>query len=240
MEMCVETIANLKQMVTAAKEEFDLAVAFHEVWKPAAYDQDLHARLGNSYATQAFQVTRSALRREVILALVRLWDVDKQAQGVRMDAIWRILRDKQVIDALAQERADKMGLNGVLVHVRQDLAGKAAEVLKLIGKYRAEGPRHTVLLNLRTLRNERLAHRQVMPSEATATGASANDDEIEQFYQDNSKLVQLLLSLVNAMAYDPQQTAGVFGFYAKAFWERVQPDQRRQNALKALQSNGAE
>lgn len=240
MEMCVETIANLKQMVTAAKEEFDLAVAFHEVWKPAAYDQELHARLGKSYATQAFHVTRSALRREVILALVRLWDVDKQAQGVRMDAIWRILRDKQVIDALAQERADKMGLNGVLVHVRQDLAGKAAEVLKLIGKYRAEGPRHTVLLNLRTLRNERLAHRQVMPSEATATGASANDDEIEQFYQDNSKLVQLLLSLVNAMAYNPQQTAGVFGFYAKAFWERVQPDQRRQNALKALQFNGAE
>lgn len=238
--MCVETIANLKQMVTAAKEEFDLAVAFHEVWKPAAYDQELHARLGKSYATQAFHVTRSALRREVILALVRLWDVDKQAQGVRMDAIWRILRDKQVIDALAQERADKMGLNGVLVHVRQDLAGKAAEVLKLIGKYRAEGPRHTVLLNLRTLRNERLAHRQVMPSEATATGASANDDEIEQFYQDNSKLVQLLLSLVNAMAYNPQQTAGVFGFYAKAFWERVQPDQRRQNALKALQFNGAE
>ncbi len=238
METSVENIANLKQMVTAAKEEFDLAIAFHEVWKPAAYDQDLHTRLGNSYATQAFLVTRSALRREVVLALVRLWDTNKQS--VRMDAIWKTLKEKDVIDALAQERADNMGLNGVLVHVRQDLAGKAAEVVKLIGKYRAEAPGHSVLLKLRTLRNERLAHRQTTRSETTAHGASATDDEIEEFYQDNSKVIQLLLSLANATAYDPQQTAGVFGFYAKAFWERVQPDQRRQNAPKAFRSHGAD
>lgn len=238
METSVENIANLKQMVTAAKEEFDLAIAFHEVWKPAAYDQDLHTRLGNSYATQAFLVTRSALRREVVLALVRLWDTNKQS--VRMDAIWKTLKEKDVIDALAQERADNMGLNGVLVHVRQELAGKAAEVVKLIGKYRAEAPGYSVLLKLRKLRNERLAHRQTTRSETTAHGASATDDEIEEFYQDNSKVIQLLLSLANATAYDPQQTAGVFGFYAKAFWERVQPDQRRQNAPKTFRSHGAD
>lgn len=236
--MCDETIANLKQMVTAAREEFDLAVAFHEVWKPAAYDQDLHARLGNSYATQAFLVTRSALRREVVLALVRLWDTNKQS--VRMDAIWNILREEEIIDALVQERASKMGLADVLVYVREDLSAKTAEVLRLIGKYRAESPRHAVLLKLRTLRNERLAHRQTTQSETAAHGASSTDDEIEEFYQDNARLIQLLLGLVNAMAYDPQQTAGVFGFYAKDFWERVQPDQRRQNAVKKLHSYRAD
>jgi len=46
MTMSDETIVDLKQIVTAAQEEFDLAVSFHEIWKPAAYDQDLHNRLG--------------------------------------------------------------------------------------------------------------------------------------------------------------------------------------------------
>jgi hypothetical protein len=34
-------IVRLRESVAAAREEFDLAVAFHEVWKPAAYDEDL-------------------------------------------------------------------------------------------------------------------------------------------------------------------------------------------------------
>jgi AbiU2 len=66
-------------MVTAAQEEFDMAVAYHEVWKPAAYDNDLHSRMGQSYASQAFFVTRAALRREMMLALMRIWDKNKQA-----------------------------------------------------------------------------------------------------------------------------------------------------------------
>jgi hypothetical protein len=61
-------IANLRKMTTAAQQEFDIAVTFHEVWKPAAYDQDLHGRLGKSYATQAFLITRNALRREMLLS----------------------------------------------------------------------------------------------------------------------------------------------------------------------------
>jgi len=83
-----------------------------------------------------------------------------------------------------------------------------------------EGGKHrAVLEKLLTLRHERLAHRQLAP--ATATGANATDEEIEQFYQDNSKLIEILLSVVNAMAYDPQDTANVYGFYASHFWKRV-------------------
>ena len=72
MEIDDEKIVALKDMVTAAQQEFDMAVAFHDIWKSAAYDHDLHSRLGKSYATQAFLVTRTALRREVVLALIRL------------------------------------------------------------------------------------------------------------------------------------------------------------------------
>ena len=41
-------ITELQAKVTAAQQEFNLAVAFHEIWKPTAYDPDLHGRLGVS------------------------------------------------------------------------------------------------------------------------------------------------------------------------------------------------
>jgi hypothetical protein len=64
MEIDDPQIISLQQKVTAAQQEFDMAVTFHEIWKPAAYDQDLHSRLGESFATQAFFVIRTALRRK--------------------------------------------------------------------------------------------------------------------------------------------------------------------------------
>jgi hypothetical protein len=44
-------IASLRAKVQAALQEFDMAVTFHEVWKLAAYDEDLRKRMGVSYAT---------------------------------------------------------------------------------------------------------------------------------------------------------------------------------------------
>lgn len=38
MNITVPKIIDLGKMVTAAQEEFDMAVTYHEVWKPAAYD----------------------------------------------------------------------------------------------------------------------------------------------------------------------------------------------------------
>ena len=54
-----------------------------------------------------------------------------------------------------------------------------------------------------------------------ATGLDPTDEEIESFYQDNSKLVGLLSSLVAAVTYDPNDTAEVYRFYAKFFWAGV-------------------
>ena len=103
MDITNSQITKLKKMVTAAQEEFNMAVTYHEVWKPAAYDKDLHSRMGQSYASQAFLVMRIALRRETVLALMRLWDRNKQA--VRMSLIVATIRKSAVIDALAADRA---------------------------------------------------------------------------------------------------------------------------------------
>jgi hypothetical protein len=104
-------IISLQEQVKAAQEEFDMAVTLHEAWKPAAYDEDLHNRMGVSYATHAFKVVRMALRREMLLALMRLWDNDSKA--VSIEFVAEILRDKCVIDALAADRASRIGMAGV-------------------------------------------------------------------------------------------------------------------------------
>ena len=211
-------ITKLQEKVSAARQEFDLAVAFHEIWKPTAYDQDLHGRLGVSYATQALRVIRTALRRELILALIRLWDKDSRAIG--MECIANALGNKKVIDALVLARVDQSSED--LEAIRADLSEKADKAILLVDKYiEDDGAGNAVYKKLRYLRNERLAHREVK-TKVRATGATTIDEEIEEFYQDNSKLVHILLGIFNAMAYDPEDTAKVFGFYASHFWGAFQ------------------
>lgn len=88
----VSKIASLRKQVEAAQQEFDMALTFHETWKPAAYDKDLHKRMGDSFATQTFLVVRLALRREMLLALMRLWDKDERNVGMEL-SIANVLRD---------------------------------------------------------------------------------------------------------------------------------------------------
>jgi hypothetical protein len=217
MEIDDAKIVALRKKVTAAQQEFDMAVMFHEVWKPAAYDTELHSRLGKSFASQAFLITRTALRREMLLALTRLWDTNKKA--IRMTSIVATLGEKEVIDALALDRVDHLGWPEAIDDMRNDLATKVGAVVLLVNKYKEGGGQHAVFMELLALRHERLAHRQLAP--ATALGANATDEEIEEFYQDNSKLIHILLSVVNAMAYDPEDTAKVYRFYASHFWAGV-------------------
>jgi hypothetical protein len=228
MEIDDPKIVALREKVTAARQEFDMAVTFHEVWKPAAYDQDLHSRLGKSYASQAFLITRTALRREMLLALMRMWDKTKQALAIQ--SIADILRKDEVIDALALDRANRLGWLEDIDEVRNDLRKRATEVDLLCNKYLKSGTHHAVFEKLLNLRHKRLAHRDLAP--ATATGANATDEEIEEFYQDNSKLIRILLGVVNAMAYDPEDTAKVYRFYARHFWGAFQKTDNKRAIVK--------
>lgn len=215
MGACDPKIVELRKLVTAARQEFDMAVAFHEVWKPAAYDSALHARMGASYASQAFLVIRTALRREMLLALMRVWDKNRDA--VRMTAIRETLRTCGVIDALATDRVNRISLSDTdTAQVSDDLGKEAKAACSLIDKYLNGGSHNGVLENLKTLRDQRLAHRQLEP--AAVSGASSTDKEIEEFYRDTAKLIHILMSLVNATAYDPEEAAEVYRHYAAHFW----------------------
>ncbi|MGD0420630.1 MAG: hypothetical protein ABSA68_13805 [Xanthobacteraceae bacterium] len=212
-------ITSLAKKVDAATQELDMAVTFHEVWKPAIYDKDVIKRMGVSYATNAFHIVRTALRREMLLALMRLWDNDRRSVGVHVIA--DALRNSAIIDALAKKRAAEYKNIDVEVQMKKELLQQRDEIVALVEKYYSFKDRKArdVLKKLKALRNKRLAHRDMRP--LAATGAVPIDTEIESFYQDMSKLISLLLHLVKAHGYDPQQTAEVFRFYASHFWAAV-------------------
>jgi hypothetical protein len=207
-------INTLRAKIEAAQQEFDLAVAFHEVWKPAAYDEGLHKRMGASYSTHAFLVVRTALRREMLLALMRLWDRGEKPVG--MEFIGETLGNEHIMNALAIGRARIVGSED---QVRQELCQRAAETIALIKKYSSGGSHYAVREKLKKLRDKLLAHRETGPG--AVTGPDASDEEIEAFYQDMSELVRLLLSLVKGLAYHPAEAAEVYRHYATLFWAGV-------------------
>jgi hypothetical protein len=112
-----------------------------------------------------------------------------------------------------------MGLSapGVADLMRETLGPKRDAIVALVRKYSDGGSGFAVLEKLRALRHERLAHRQIEPT--SVNGTDPTDLEIEYFYEDNLELVQLLLSLVRATAFDLSEAAGVYRHHAKFFWE---------------------
>lgn len=225
-------IEELKRIVDTARQEIELSVMFHETWKPAAYDGALQARIGPSYAAHAFQIIRLSLRRELLLALTRVWDTNKQA--VRMSWIADCLRNKKLFEELVQDRARRIGLSSKFAPdvMRNTLTPMRDEILELICKYSANGTSFEVLKKLKWLRHQHLAHRQlprapVAPTESNTAEQQqeegeqpvwATDDEIETFYQDNLKIMRLLLSVVLGTAYDLSEATGVYEHHAKYFW----------------------
>jgi AbiU2 len=196
-------------------QELDEAIAYHEVWKPTAYDADLHARMGTSFASNAFLVVRHALRREMILALMRLWDNDSRA--VNLVRVAKALRSALTMEALTIQSTARIGISGVLEMVRTELQQKADAALTLVDRYAVGGSHHHVLKKLRKLRNEQLAHCQLERSPAEEF--VAKNEEIEAFLSDMCELMSLLLSVVRGVAYDPKETGNVYRHHASFFWE---------------------
>lgn len=148
-----------------------------------------------------------------------------------MTGIRHKLLEKRFFDALVQHRTERLGLNSSFAHaaVKTELESKRDMVLNLIEKYLQGGSGAKVLERLKKLRHEHLAHRQLPNAPAALdslrhedvqgeSGDLATNDEIEAFYQDNLRLISLLLSLVQAHSYDLSETAAVYKHHAKYFW----------------------
>lgn len=222
-------IVALRAKVRAAQEELDFALRCHEAWKPAAYDKELHERIGHSLAAHTFVLVRVALRREMLLALLRLWDTDKRS--VNMHGIANSLRDKRIIDALAGEPATP-GIqtsptsNQIKRAVGETLRQQATAAIEIIGKYEKGGSGYASFTRLWALRNERLAHRQIGPTPIDDSVQDTVDEEIEILYQDASQLITLLSHVVERTGYAPQDFADVYAAYTAYFWAGVRSEQK--------------
>ncbi|AVE07716.1 hypothetical protein CYL20_25175 [Pseudomonas palleroniana] len=232
MDHIQQEIERLKSIVDTAKQEIDLAVMFHETWRPAAYDTGLHARIGTSYASHAFQIIRLSLRRELLMALMRVWD--KNQDAVRLTVVAERLRNGKFFEALVQYRTERIGLHSRFSSdaMRKILKPRRDQVVRLIYKYGPNGKAYGVFEKLKKLRDEQLAHRELpkvpialaatdTPSQRDEEGKPpvwATNDEIETFYQDSLEIMRLLLSLVLGMAYDLSDATSVYKHHAKYFW----------------------
>ncbi|NPT36323.1 hypothetical protein [Paraburkholderia xenovorans] len=219
-------ITRLKDDVKTLEQEMGLAIMFHESWKPTAYDDELHQRMGKSYATHTFSIIRTALRREMLLALIRIWDSDYRTIGI--PSITNTLSDPAFFDTFCAHRAKRLsssrisltpelGLsNGWSDSIKETLSEHWDEVSELVKKYKKGGSHYEVVKSLLTMRNVSLAHRQSPPKEPGR--ADATDEEIESFYQDNLEIVRLLLSIVLGRAFNLTEAADVYQTYAGYFW----------------------
>lgn len=206
--MIPDPVRYLREKVKAAIYEYEFAMQMHESWRIAAEDSNLHQRVSNSYAGQTFLIVRVALRREMLLALFRLWD--KQNGAVEIASIADCLERPDVLESLLPN-----------TFIYADARAQAAKAIALIRDYQKVGSKHSTLKTLVRFRNEVLAHHQT----ASRPSGSIAEDKLEmivdQLYQDSATLITLLEHVVNRTAYNPKEAAEVYNYYAKFFWKSV-------------------
>jgi hypothetical protein len=238
------SVADWEQLKTSVKileEQVVTAVAFHETWRPAAKDSALHERLGESYATNSFIVIRLALRRELVLTLMRIWDSNPRAAHIFH--VRNLLQSKSVFDLLVEDRHGRIGRSvveplsdgrglrgdGAKRFLKSELIAKRKQVRREIGKYMSGGAGESDMQALEKLRNEQLAHRS--RSEEAWTGLDPGDEIVESIYQDTLEVVSLLLSLVLGRAFDMGQAKDVWRHHASFFWASVRGEHDKGHPL---------
>lgn len=212
-----EWVCELKRQVETAEQEVTTAVVLHESWKPTVRNTELLERMGESFATHTFNIIRWALRREVLLALLRVWDTQQKA--VNVARIITELRKPHAVEALISSRGDQGSplSHHLAEHLRGHLPEKIESAGALVDKYTTkDGEAAEVMTKLLRQRNVSLAHRQREPQKAT--GSNATDDEIETFYQDTCRIIEYLMSIVRATSLDMTDTASVYAHHARFFW----------------------
>jgi len=234
--------------VQAVHEELHQASDYHEAWRPTVYDNDVRASMGKSYATNTYEVIRQALRREMVLALMRVWDTNPRA--VRLSLIGSELRDREVVEALVKEQGEAFldvqpsgrfraedtpeERAAVAEAIRLHRDRKAAEfterstrkpirdALEIIARYQSGGSGFEILERLKHIRHTRLAHRQL--AFASPSPIENIDEKIDGMFQDMLELAHQLRLGVQGIHYEPDATAKIQAGYARLFWRGVRSE----------------
>lgn len=226
-----EVLDKLRGMVTAAREEATFAVACCEAWKPMAYDTDLHVRMGKSFATNTFLTVRHALWREMVIALMRIWD--DRRRSINMQWIMTVLQNESVLIALRdweietldesrgiKEPQEPNSRRDAVLSYRQlallkTIKGLRDELVTCYHKYKI-GEGKEVFKHLQRIRHEKLAHRQI--TAATEPPADWSDSNTADFFTTTMRMVELMQSIALSTHYDLADTGKVYAYHSKLFW----------------------
>lgn len=211
------TIREMGDIVQASLGEFAYAMALHEAWKPAAFDVSLHARLDESYAANTFNVVRTALRRELLMTLARLWDSQHKAIDLSQFSGW--LRSDTFIDRLIEHRKVYSDKGSIQDLFRGDLTRRCEVAASTIAKFKPGGEQHAHLKCLIAVRGQDLAHHQM--GRAKASPLTLDEKDVEAIYVGSAEIIGHLMSIINATAITPLEGAGVYAGYARRFWAPV-------------------
>jgi hypothetical protein len=197
-ESLADKLRRLRNKANVITGEYDLASSFHEAWKPTIYDADLQARIGESLAANTFLVIRDALRREMVLALMRIWDTGNDS--LSLSILLQELDIPGVMESYIERSTKRLTDVGIPIgdQILHNLRQVQADLHSMITEY-TEGEKRNVYERLRRLRNDRLAHN--LTTSKIPSGPSLTDVEIEQFYVRTGEIVKLLLHLIHATAY---------------------------------------
>ena len=201
--------ASLKTEIVAAQQEMGLAVAFYQLWKPTALDQSLIRRFGTSKATHGLKIVSSALRRELVLAVMRLWDRNKGT--IRLGQISTIMQSSGFQVELAK------AVYADMPQIRDHLARDTNEAIVKIAFY-TDGDGKSTIEYLRKLRHQFLAHTDVAAGIVHFPGH--DEKKIELFVRDTAKIIEILLHLICRQADDFSQMNSVYEHYSNEFWAR--------------------
>ena len=222
-----EKLDRLAKKAGAISGEYDLASKVHETWKPMISDQQLHNRIGKSYSANTFVVIRDALRRDMVMALMRIWDNGDDT--LSLFALLQEIDVPDVMDALVARRSERLvkaGIPGIEQQVREQLSGQREKLRVMIAEYGAGGASADTLGYLRDVRNTRLAHNLSTKRKKKGSLKRLPEDKgIEQFYLHTSGIVKGVLHLLAGNAYEPDEAAAIYRDYAAYFWEGVKGEQ---------------
>lgn len=221
-ETVQEKLDRLSMTANAISDEYDLAARNHETWKPMVSDKDLHDRIGRSFAAHTFGWIRDAVRRDMVLALMRIWDSGKGTLN-----LFRLMEDidnPEIMDALVARRSERVPAS-IEPQMRQRLSDQRERLRAMIDEYGEGGASEGTLDRLRIVRNGVLAHNLSTKRNGKKMPDDLTDAMVDQFYQHTSGIVRGVLSLLDATAYNPDEAAAQYGQCAGYFWEGVKGEQ---------------
>jgi AbiU2 len=193
----------LRRLTKRIHDDLQDAIAFYEVFVPAARDATLIDEVNAARVHPGFNAVCLALHGSAILALCRLWDTDRRAAHIPKAAT--MMRQRSVLEAIAASSGECPD-PGQLAAWQQDVeAVQASEELKALRRARDRFIAHTANPNSKE------HPRQARQSE----------------YGDERRLLEMTIPIVERLdhfLFDLLSWSGIRGLWqeeARRFWERV-------------------